>query len=621
MKKFLSLFLALALALTFAVPALAVDTESPDYQAGYTAGRADGYDEGYSDGYYDGYNDATGYEPTEYEKGYDAGWEDGYCRGLEDGTDAAAQNTYEEPPCAELRDDYDLCTYEDGLEDGTADGYASGYDDGFYNACGLWGWQAQELMDKGGTLGQINVLFNGSCIQFPDTFPKLVHSRTMIPIRAVSEGMDKLVDWDQDTQTVTISEKDADASVVLTIGSETAAVCRDGESSEITMDCAPYLDGDRTMVPVRFVSEALGYTVLWDQDFETVVIVDAAALADEIDQNFTKFNEMSARQNAEMQLGDQYKVDCDLNGSLTLFDETGKGTDYAFGMVYSVATDSSSFRVDMTLDLQSLCALLMEDPELTEDDAISLSDWNAVDWSHVTATVLMDKTGHVWMKIPILNTLALDVDEDAWLDAASLNELTAQSDGSATITLLPTLNLDALMNLPEDATVGQIIVTMASVDENSFYFDDSVSLLVGLFEALYGDSSAKSSGSTCTWTLDADKLLECIGLTRADLADLGWALNLKGKTIMNTNGRSSITGSLTASSDLYSTVTGKLDVKGDPSSADMTLKAAMDDLFDLFLSVKCSVEKLDTLPDFAPPAGAEILNLADLLVEIEEIEE
>ncbi len=58
-------------------------------------------------------------------------------------------------------------------------------------------------------------------------------------------------------------------SVNMTVG-QTAY--RIGETAS-TMDCAPYIDeNDRTMVPVRFVGQALGAQVSWEADTKTVTV-------------------------------------------------------------------------------------------------------------------------------------------------------------------------------------------------------------------------------------------------------------------------------------------------------------------------------------------------------------
>ena len=51
-----------------------------------------------------------------------------------------------------------------------------------------------------------------------------------------------------------------------------------------TMDVAPFLQNDRTFVPVRFVSEALGFDVEWDEKNETVTIKDKVRYFKTVDQ-------------------------------------------------------------------------------------------------------------------------------------------------------------------------------------------------------------------------------------------------------------------------------------------------------------------------------------------------
>ena len=85
----------------------------------------------------------------------------------------------------------------------------------------------------------------------------------MVPFRVLGETFGATVDWDQDSQSVIYTY--GDTELVMTIGEDTYTI--NGE--EFNMDTAPVLDGDRTYVPVRFVGEALGYTVTALQDGET----------------------------------------------------------------------------------------------------------------------------------------------------------------------------------------------------------------------------------------------------------------------------------------------------------------------------------------------------------------
>ncbi len=101
------------------------------------------------------------------------------------------------------------------------------------------------------------------------------NGRTMVPVRFVAEELGALVDWNNDTKTVTITA--GGKIVIMTIGSNTYTV----NGMEKTMDAAAEIkdcgDGSgsgRTMVPLRFVTEALGMSVYWDQENKLVIITE-----------------------------------------------------------------------------------------------------------------------------------------------------------------------------------------------------------------------------------------------------------------------------------------------------------------------------------------------------------
>ena len=113
------------------------------------------------------------------------------------------------------------------------------------------------------TIGSTDYVVNNEIIK-GDAAPYVDDAwRTMVPFRVLGEAFGAKVNWDQDSQTVTYTY--GDTELTMTIGEDTYTVNGD----EKTMDTAPVLKGDRTYVPVRFVGEALGYTVTALQDGET----------------------------------------------------------------------------------------------------------------------------------------------------------------------------------------------------------------------------------------------------------------------------------------------------------------------------------------------------------------
>lgn len=130
----------------------------------------------------------------------------------------------------------------------------------------------------------ITVKTDGNVVNFPDAKPYVdENSRTLVPVRFISESLGGKVSWDEKSQAVTISKGKL---VKLAIGSKKVKV----DEKEVELDTMPVITESRTFVPLRFVSEAFGATVTWDGATKTVNIttvkddVDYKALADMIRQ-------------------------------------------------------------------------------------------------------------------------------------------------------------------------------------------------------------------------------------------------------------------------------------------------------------------------------------------------
>ena len=99
--------------------------------------------------------------------------------------------------------------------------------------------------------------------------PVIKDGRVLVPIRFVSENLGAQVIWNGIDRTVTI-KKDS-RSVLLRIDSHLIRYMDQIESYDIS-DVAPILINDRTFVPLRLVSNALGISVKWDGNSKTVYI-------------------------------------------------------------------------------------------------------------------------------------------------------------------------------------------------------------------------------------------------------------------------------------------------------------------------------------------------------------
>ncbi|MEF3254199.1 MAG: hypothetical protein K6348_01330, partial [Deferribacterales bacterium] len=104
-----------------------------------------------------------------------------------------------------------------------------------------------------------------------DSPPIIKNSRTLLPIRAIVEALGGTVGWDNATRKVTITLKDT--TIELWIGKSIAKV----NGVDTPIDAAnpkvvPEIINQRTMLPLRFVTESLGCEVKWDDKTRTVTI-------------------------------------------------------------------------------------------------------------------------------------------------------------------------------------------------------------------------------------------------------------------------------------------------------------------------------------------------------------
>lgn len=131
---------------------------------------------------------------------------------------------------------------------------------------------ATAMILPGLVLGQtINVVVNGQQVIFPGARPIQANGRVLVPLRGVMEQMGAYVDWQAATRTVTATKSGAD--VVLRLGDRQATV--NGRTVYLDVPAQEYRGS--TMVPLRFVGEALGADVRWNSATYTVDITTSAS--------------------------------------------------------------------------------------------------------------------------------------------------------------------------------------------------------------------------------------------------------------------------------------------------------------------------------------------------------
>jgi Copper amine oxidase N-terminal domain len=109
----------------------------------------------------------------------------------------------------------------------------------------------------------INVVVNGQAMQF-DQPPLEQAGRVYVPLRGIFERLGASVVY----QNGIINATGGGRNISLHIGSNQAQV--NGQPQ--LLDSPPFVQGSRTLVPLRFIAQSLGAAVAWNNNTDTVTI-------------------------------------------------------------------------------------------------------------------------------------------------------------------------------------------------------------------------------------------------------------------------------------------------------------------------------------------------------------
>ena len=140
-----------------------------------------------------------------------------------------------------------------------------------------------------------DVFINGTKIFFSDQGVVVKDNRVLVPLRGVFEAMGAKVSWDQEKQQAQVESADNNTWVRLIIGDKNMKVYdmsgffatlvsgQDFVAPEtiIELDVAPEAMNNRTLVPLRAISEAIDADVVWDEESYSVQITSKDAPTNE----------------------------------------------------------------------------------------------------------------------------------------------------------------------------------------------------------------------------------------------------------------------------------------------------------------------------------------------------
>ena len=117
------------------------------------------------------------------------------------------------------------------------------------------------------------VTLNGELVKFDSQYPIIDNGTTLVPIRCVSEMLDAKVSWDQENGIAQIIK--GDKTITLHTGTPIAYI----NDAKTELEVSAEVVNGRTLVPLRFVAEALDMNVTWHGETRMVELTDKQSIA------------------------------------------------------------------------------------------------------------------------------------------------------------------------------------------------------------------------------------------------------------------------------------------------------------------------------------------------------
>lgn len=335
-------------------------------------------------------------------------------------------------------------------------------------SCSSAAFAESRTIDIANALGrdEIHIIYNDTPVVYDDVKPINRQDRVMIPFRVALESMGATVDYEDAARLVTATK--GDITINFTLESDTIYVNNNGVESTVTMDVPMIIEHDRTFVPIRFMSNALGMQVGWDGSTETVVIADYGEYFSKIESFTPNVQKLSNLKTA------------------------------------SLDTMTADIEFDMTFDGEA--AKFVGSVTIYKDNGASASGTFNLPRDGKTVTVPMDiiySNGTVYIKVDLGKLVNLPIKGDEWYsidlakvygkDAADIMEMATKSDRvditdvlQSAVTVEGDAVFSEIVSMATTADVLEIMDKCLTVEETENGYKTSIEIGKKEFEEFFG---------------------------------------------------------------------------------------------------------------------------------------
>ena len=336
----------------------------------------------------------------------------------------------------------------------------------------------------------IIVQLNGEVIDFTDASgdivePQLVNDRTMVPVRKIFEVLGADVEWIDETRSIKATTDDLE--IGLQIDNTIATLTNgDGEETKITLDAAPVIIDDRTLVPVRFIAESLDKTVGWDAENRAVIILDTNSAEETLKKDASNLYEYLS---TDFEKIETYEMEIDVAAKLKQKSDEGNETLSVNGTVeLKVSETAMSMEADLDLKASGSMAEIIEEAGLEKIELDFIFDFE--NGAMYIASPLIEESNGDWIKY--------ELDEEQKEEIKNILEMSKSQENNG---------------------VESFMSVFASEDSLTLSSYGELNTMMQMVTTIMGDDNFKVSGKNdkvYSFSMDVDDLIDMLGENMTD---------------------------------------------------------------------------------------------------------
>jgi len=467
-------------------------------------------------------------------------------------------------------------------------------------------------LSMGGTEEGLAVMFNGSYIAFPSAQPEYAEGRAAVPFRAFIEALGGQVGYEQTSKTVTAALNAIQIS--FAVGSDTLSVAKNGETLTVPMYTASYNKNGTVYLPVRSIAEVLGYDVSWDLTYETVVLLDRAALIGGIDKDFTVINKLF-----KINRFDQTKTYQEIMKILVSYTQFStldgnKTTDMS--ITVDALVGGMNQEMTVTMDLKQLLSLLGDAGYLEDIDELTLAMLNGLTEVSVDVIFNLDE-GTIYIRSDIFALIGLD--KDTWLKTGGIDYASLTGGYGTT----PAMEEMSAMMSSGNGTIGTLLYLLCAGSPDVFTYG-ALTQTADMM-AVVSDNMFTKSGDTYTLNIGLENSADFLAAlngedyseeTAADFTGSFKEFNFTLK-ITDSNGKVSASGSFVMRENPDRSYSDDVRFSGTFSLAaervTMKVEIHQNNVMMLTINIDAAITESTEVIASTPPEGSVIVDVEDVL--------